>query len=80
MGRKPIPMVYVHADVLAHDHPHLAIPEEDPEVLLDPQVYETLEAALWQPHEEPLEDDAGAVVTDAEAVLLPVRGIELDAS
>jgi hypothetical protein len=74
-SNKPMPLVYVHADALAHE-------EESPvaeDAATTPETFEKLEAELWQPHTQDDHNDVNAVVADVDEVLYPVEGIELDA-
>ena len=81
---KSVSKVFVHADALAHDIHGTTdglVPEPAyDDNALEPGMFERLEAALWQAHDELDSDDVAAVVADADEVLLPVIGVEFDAS
>ena len=79
---KPMPLVYVHADALAHEIPVIIdglVPEPacDDDALW-PGAFERREAALCQPQNDLDESDVAAVVADAAEVLLVVHGVECD--
>jgi hypothetical protein len=82
-SNKPMPLVYVHADALAHEEEsHAACQIQEPvaeDAATTPETFEKLEAELWQPHTQDDHNDVNAVVGDVDEVLYPVEGIELDA-
>ena len=81
--KKACNLVHVHAEALTHDdlfrgHVQILEPSADDAAAM-PRLFEALEAQLWGAWDVPPQTEQAIAGVDADEVLHPVSGIELDA-